>query len=201
MTDDGYGFCYSSEHVYCSNFFPCKVKYDGNIFTSAEHAFQTHKVKTTGNIELVNEMLSMSDPYKIKNIGDGTKVKKDWTESEETVLDEILQAKFDQNPKLKIKLLQDGYASYHEMTTDRKWGTGKRVPYDVTSLDRKTLDGGNKGGLAITRLKNSYCRALGLQMPVAPKLADSPLEQDQIPEVPEEEHTPDSSETDIQEGV
>lgn len=190
VTDDGYGFCYSSEHVYCSNFFPCKVKYEGTVYTSAEHAFQTHKVETAGYTELAAEMLSMSDPYKIKNIGDGIKVKKEWTESEGEVLDEILEAKFDQNPKLRIKLLQDGYASYHEMTTDRKWGTGKRVPYDVASLDRETLDGGNKGGVAITRLKNRYCRALGIQMPVIPKAADSPSEQDHISDVPGEEYTP-----------
>lgn len=90
-TTDGYGFCYSSEYVYCSNFFPCKVKYEGTVYTSAEQAFQTHKVSTAGSSELAAEMVSMSDPYKLKNIGDGIKVKKMWTEAEETVLDEIRQ--------------------------------------------------------------------------------------------------------------
>lgn len=126
-----------------------------------------------GYTELAAEMISMTDPYKLKNFGDGINVKKTWAEMEQTILDEIIQAKFDQNPKCKIKLLEDGYASYHEMMTERKWGTGKRIPYETTPLDRKALTGGNKGGLAITRLQNQYCRALGLQMPVVPTSTES----------------------------
>lgn len=198
-TSDNAGFCYSSEYVYCSNFFPCKVKYKGELYSSAEHAFQTYKVKIAGYDELAAEMMSMTDPYKIKGLGDGVKVKKDWSGNEDSILDEIIEVKFDQNPGLKTQLLRDGYATYHEMTTNRKWGTGQRVPQDGTLPSRESLTGSNKGGLAITRLKNQYCRTLGLQMPVVPVVVDESECQTEVQESytsPENESTSSADDDD-----
>lgn len=82
------------------------------------------------------------------------------------------------------------------MTTDRKWGTGKWIPYDDTLLDRKQLTGGNKGGLAITRLKNRYCRALGLQMPIIPVPEDTleQVDKSESSSMPDEEYIQESYE-------
>lgn len=44
-TADGNGLCFSSEHVFCSNFAQSKLKYDSQLYTSVEQAFQISKVK------------------------------------------------------------------------------------------------------------------------------------------------------------
>lgn len=55
-TEDGTGLCFFSEHVYCSNFAPAKIKYKSRVFTSVEHAYQYGKVKAAGYTELAAEM-------------------------------------------------------------------------------------------------------------------------------------------------
>lgn len=70
-TEDGKGLCFFSEHVYCSNFASAKVRCKGKVYTSVEHAYQIAKVKDAGYSELATEMACMTDPYKIKLIGDG----------------------------------------------------------------------------------------------------------------------------------
>lgn len=78
-TIDGKGLGYSSEHTYLSNFFPVPLRYEGNLYTSVEHAFQHLKVKDAGDDELAEEMMGLTDPYTIKSIGSGTDTKKSWS--------------------------------------------------------------------------------------------------------------------------
>lgn len=69
-TEDGVGLCFQSEHVYCSNFAPAKLRFKGKVYTSVEHAYQSAKLCDAGYTELVAEMASMTNPYRIKQIGD-----------------------------------------------------------------------------------------------------------------------------------
>lgn len=39
-TEDSKGLCFYSEHVFCSNFAPAKIKYNGIIYQTVEHAYQ-----------------------------------------------------------------------------------------------------------------------------------------------------------------
>lgn len=155
-TEDKQGLCFYSEHTFCSNFYPAKIKYKNNVFTSVEHGFQYLKVKDAGYLELANEMLGMTDPYKLKGIGDSTKAHKDWAGQEEEVMETLIREKFIQNKKIREKLLYDHHLYYYEMTRDKHWATGRRIAHDDQLIDSGELTGQNVVGEVITRLKEEF---------------------------------------------
>lgn len=161
-TADGMGLGYSSEHTYLSNFFPATIRFEDKLYTSVEHAFQHMKVKDAGYDELADEMMSLMDPYVIKSIGGGIEAKKSWIQQDEGVLEKLVRAKFEQNQELKFKLVESRYVTYYEMTKDKRWATGVKIPNDDHKLDPKNFNGKNKAGLLITRLRKEYRNELGL---------------------------------------
>lgn len=156
ITTDGTGRAFSSEHVYCSNFAPAQIRYDDNLYVSAEHAFQTAKAKANGYDQLALEMVSMVNPYYIKKIGNSLEVKDEWKENEQSVLEEIMRAKFEQNDRLRRKLVLDTCTKYYEMTNDRFWGTGARITSDVKTVDTSELQGKNITGEILNKLKEEF---------------------------------------------
>lgn len=104
-TEDGTALCFFSEHTYCSNFHSAKIKTHDYLFTSVEHAYQTLKVKDAGYTELATEMLGMVNPYSIKKVGDNIPPSKEWLAE----IEELIRAKFQQNPKLLHLLANDSH--------------------------------------------------------------------------------------------
>lgn len=99
-TTDKTGLCFYSEHTFCSNFCPANIKYGKQVFTSVEHGFQYIKVKDAGYNDLAAKMLSMTDPYKPKSIGEGITPHKDWKKQEEDTIEKLVREKFIQNKKI-----------------------------------------------------------------------------------------------------
>lgn len=87
-------------------------------------------------------------PEEVRNLGE--------------ILGDLVRAKFDQNVALKYKLVESRYATYHEMTKDKRWATGMQIPNNGQKLDPKQFSGKNKAGLMISKLRNEYRRELGL---------------------------------------
>lgn len=152
-TTDGKGLCFALEHVFCSNFSSARVRYKGQLYTSVEHAYQTIKVKDAGYIELASEMLGMINPYNIKKIGGSITASKEWKKTEEQLMEELIRAKFNQNPRHKALLLESEYENYFEMTADRKWATGVRLTQSMPAVDPKTLRGKNVVGSILSKIK------------------------------------------------
>lgn len=177
-TEDGMGLFFFSKHVYCSNFALAKIRYKGRVFTSVEHAYQYKKVKAAGYTELAAEMTGMTVPYKIKSIGDGTEPAKGCHLTSEKVMKELIKEKFLQNARLRDKLVYDGYSDYYEMTTDKKWATGVRLPNDGKPVNKALLTGGNKTGLLVGETKLELRRELGL-VERTPRKATPPMNTDQ----------------------
>lgn len=99
-------------------------------------------------------MLAMTDPYKLKAKGDGITPHKDWGQQEEEIMEKLVREKFIQNKKLREKFLTDPYDCYYEMTSDQKWGTGKRIMHDTDLVDVKELTGQNKLGQILVKIKS-----------------------------------------------
>lgn len=102
-------------------------------------------------------MRGMRNPYQIKNLGDNLPLDKSWKDQSEQFMQELIQAKFDQNPRLKEQLLDSPYRKYYEMTRDKLWATGRRINKadKVFTLD-SLQSGKNCVGRAISKVKNRY---------------------------------------------
>lgn len=89
-TIDGKGLCFQSEHVFCSNFASAKVKYEGVVYPTVEHAYQCIKAQDAGYIELAEDMRAMRSPYRVKKLGGDLPVNKKWKKQSEQLMGDLI---------------------------------------------------------------------------------------------------------------
>lgn len=115
---------FSGEYAFLSNFYRCKVTYNGLDYYHTEGAFQAQKSLNEQDRKVIADM---EDPGKAKRAAGRrgfVKLRPDWEEIKDRIMDEVLIAKFTQNPDLKEKLLATGDAELIEGNTwhDNYWG-------------------------------------------------------------------------------
>jgi hypothetical protein len=111
------------EYRWLSNFFPCRVEWEGRVYRSTEAAYQSGKypaaerdVFTTLNPDPAKK-LSRTKPYDTAA----------WEKRKERTMREVIWAKFSQNPELADKLLATGDKLLEETNWwgDEIWGVFK----------------------------------------------------------------------------
>lgn len=125
---------FHGEHNYLSNFCPARITWEGLTYLSAEAAFQAAKVLTD------EERLPFTvlPPNKAKRMGRQVKLRTDWEQVKTQVMEEIVRAKFTQNPDLAALLLSTGDAELIEGNTwgDVCWGVDTRTGKGENRLGR-----------------------------------------------------------------
>ncbi len=113
--------CFQNEYYFLSNFYEASVKYDGITYLNNEAAFQAQKVLAYED-KLPFANLNASEA---KKLGRKVTLRKDWEQVKFKLMQEIVDAKFDQNPDLAEKLLNtnDEYLEEGNTWGDRIWGT------------------------------------------------------------------------------
>lgn len=111
-----------------SNFYNAYVDYDGIRYENNEAAFQAQKVAPKkGEKVFIDPRLRFSHlgPSEAKRLGRRVPLRKDWEEVKLSVMEGIVQAKFEQNEDLKERLLATGDTYLEEGNTwgDKIWGT------------------------------------------------------------------------------
>ena len=107
------------QYRFLSNFHMAPVEYNGIRYTNNEAAFQAQKCP-----ERAIEFASL-DPSSAKRLGRHVKLRPDWEDVKESIMYDIVWAKFTQNDILREQLLKTGYARLFEENTwgDTTWGT------------------------------------------------------------------------------
>lgn len=109
-----------AEYRWLSNFFPCRVEWEGRVYGSAEAAYQSGKypaaerdVFTTLDPDTAKK-LSRTQPYDTAA----------WEARKERTMREVVTAKFAQNPELAKKLAATGDRLLEETNWwgDKIWG-------------------------------------------------------------------------------
>lgn len=96
--------CFDGDYRFLSNFFEIPVLYGGLTYPSAEAAFQAQK--TLSDEE--KEAFTLLSPVKAKRAGSRVALRPDWEEVKLELMEEIVRAKFVQNPNLASRLLATG---------------------------------------------------------------------------------------------
>lgn len=111
---------FRNNYDFLSNFYPCQIEYEGLFYQNAESAFQAQKCIIQEE-KLVFCNLSAS---KAKRMGRQVKLRLDWETVKVSIMEEIVRAKFVQNPYLMKKLLDTGELLLIEGNTwkDTFWG-------------------------------------------------------------------------------
>lgn len=136
---------FSGEYEFLSNFYPAPLVYEGIAYRNSEAAFQAQKCKNAAD-RLQFKWLS---PGMAKRLGRRVDLRPDWEEIKDAVMYEVCKAKFQQNPRLKDRLLATGDAYLEEGNTwnDTYWGVCRGV-------------GENKLGYILMRLRDEFRRGL-----------------------------------------
>lgn len=153
LFDDDLSMAFHSEHVFCSNMYNAMFVYKGQLYTSAEQAYQVTKVTEAGYSKLAADMLGFANPYYIKSVGGSTETPDGWNDKSEGIMREIINEKFKQNRDLADKLVQCPSTDFYEMTLDRKWGTGLRLPHVTKEINSKAFKGDNLVGCILRDIK------------------------------------------------
>ena len=107
---------FTGEYRWLSNFWPCKVEFEGKEYSSSEHAYQASKTVIESEREMIR---SLSTPGKAKRAGRKITIREDWDSVRLDVMKKILVYKFMRNKDLFNKLVQTGTV---ELIESNSWG-------------------------------------------------------------------------------
>lgn len=107
---------FRGEYRFLSNFYPCKVKFDGRTWRSAEHAYQAAKTRNPAEKDTIAKCPTSG---KAKKAGYRITLREDWEKVKVEIMGQIVRAKFSRHSELQKALLATGEA---ELTEGNWWG-------------------------------------------------------------------------------
>ena len=91
-------------------------------FTSVEQAYQYRCATENNSPQLADKILAEKDSYAVKRIAKTIKTSDAWKAKKYVVLKEIVRAKYEQTPHLRVKLKDTGDQPLYEDTWMRSTG-------------------------------------------------------------------------------
>jgi hypothetical protein len=112
---------FQGEYRFLSNFYPATVEYQGIMYPTAEHAYQSAK---TLDMNERRRIAQIPFPAQAKLAGRALPLRPDWGTVKFQVMTECVRDKFMRNPLLAEQLLATGDAYLEEGNTwgDQIWG-------------------------------------------------------------------------------
>lgn len=137
---------FNGEYQFLSNFYPCKIVFNGLTFTSVEAAFQSAKCQEP---EQQKEFQDLS-PQEARQKGRSVALRPGWEEQKVGVMRRLLGIKFRDDPELLGKLLATGVRPLTETNHwhDNFWG-------DCTCTRCANIRGKNMLGKLLMDLRGS----------------------------------------------
>ena len=111
---------FQGEYFFLSNFFYSPFEFDGEIYSTVEHAFQAAK---TFDTEQRQSIRLAASPAQAKQLGRAVQLRPDWEQVKFDIMLALLRLKFSQ-ADLRQKLLDTGDSELIEGNTwgDKVWG-------------------------------------------------------------------------------
>jgi len=106
---------FTMEYSFLSNFYPCLIEFEGDIYRTLEHAYQAAKTHDPDERRKIREERKTG---KAKRMGKRVTIREEWEQIKVKVMRELLKKKFE-NPQLR-KLLLDTYP--HDLVEGNTWG-------------------------------------------------------------------------------
>lgn len=112
----------SPEYAWLSNFSEDPFTIDGARWPSVEHYYQAQKYLGTSHVERIRKAES---PAKARKAGQDRSLtpRVDWESAKQDVMRQAVRAKFEQNRRLRERLLATGEEELvHDSSSDLFWG-------------------------------------------------------------------------------
>lgn len=121
------GVALSSDKAYLNIFYPCKFKINGQLFDSAEKAYQYARAMNMNAPEIARQVYDAISARACKKLSYNLLPTDEWDREKRGIMKLIVQEKFEQNEDIKVKLLATGSDRLIEATTDMYWGAGVHI--------------------------------------------------------------------------
>jgi len=105
---------FQNEFRFLSNFFPCRIDWEGITYPSVEHAYQASK---TLDQKERRQIANLPTPGKAKRAGQKLEIRPDWEEVKIPVMESLVCQKFTRHSSLKRLLLATGDQEIQEGNT------------------------------------------------------------------------------------
>lgn len=110
---------FRNEYAFLSNMYPCRVLYDGIMYSNAEAAFQAQKCVD----EKQKEAFAKLSGIEARKMGRTMPMRSDWNSVRVGIMGAVIHAKFFQNHELAQKLVNiDGDIAENNTWGDTFWG-------------------------------------------------------------------------------
>lgn len=136
-----------------SNLFPCRIKYNGLHYSSAEQAFQYAKAIHHGLALLAKDIKSEIDPHEIMTMGNSVTIDEAWANKRVEVLEAIVRHKADQVGVFYEYLKQTGNHRLVENTSSDFWGSA--CAFKSQAVWNGSYRGLNQMGRILERVRDS----------------------------------------------
>lgn len=140
---------FKGSYEFLSNFESCEINYQGNVYRSAEAAFQAAKIDPAHRkAEIFRKIFTYLAPNEAKALGQIMPLNPEWEKIKNSVMSEICRSKFRDNPVLRKRLLDTSDASLVEGNYwhDNIWG--------VCLCEKcAKIDGQNRLGMILMKIR------------------------------------------------
>ena len=152
------GLTFSGPSAFLSHMYNCDFTYDSNPYTSVEQGF--HHIHATHDLEfeIAEAIMDLYKAVDIKDVAKNLSDSDEWNEMSPKVLLQLNQAKYDQNPDLKQRLIETAPHPIVEASIDAKWGGG--CPFGSDIYEQGQVPGKNLAGLQLTKQRDDSIKDL-----------------------------------------
>jgi ribA/ribD-fused uncharacterized protein len=115
---------FEGEYEFLKNSYPCLIIYEGEVYPSVSHAYQSAK---TDDLNIRSQIQSAASSKGAENIGRSLSLIPDWDNKRLDIMASLIKSKFMDNFDLKIKLLLTGSKELIQGHSRREqfWGKTK----------------------------------------------------------------------------
>lgn len=171
----GLGVGFYGEYSYLSNQYPSRIVMNGQRFLCAEQALYYFKGVICQHEDTSLEIKKMIEPSDMKILGEKIPTCAEWENKKDKLMKSILQHKFEQNKKLRSKLIGTGRLCLQECSTDMYWGTGQGLD-SPNWLKSYNYRGQNRLGQLLEEVRENYLPASTSPVTNQPSIA-KPIEE------------------------
>ena len=137
------GLTFSGPSAFLSHMYNCDFTFDNTPYTSVEQGL--HHIHATHDLEfeMAETIMDLYNAVDIKDVAKSLSDSEEWNKMAPKVLQQLNQAKYDQNPDLKQKLIETAPHPIVEATVDTKWGGSCPFGLDIWERNREKGPIGN----------------------------------------------------------
>ena len=140
-----------------SNYFKCRIDFQGQAFNSSEHIYQYTKCSFLNRSDLADQIISGESPREAKAIAcvlNCDSEMANWDKIKTSAMSKILRAKWNCSGRFRQTLMATGRMTIAEATQDMYWGVGVAPNLAQHTNPNKFL-GLNKLGKCLMDLRDS----------------------------------------------